>query len=119
MSDGIHPSGPAQPSLQQAYETKGNPAETGPAEKASADANAAANKNAETTDRRVPEKQTSYEPRPSSSFLTLSHASPPPHIEHTLTSSLLRASTAPPTKPRPLPSASASTARHPAKKPAA
>ena len=42
-ADGIHPEGPAQPSLQQGYETKGNNASQEPAEKATADANAADN----------------------------------------------------------------------------
>lgn len=54
----LEPSGPAQPTLQQGYETKGNPAETSAAEKDAAGANAAANNNAGKTDTRVPTKQT-------------------------------------------------------------
>lgn len=56
----MNPSGAAQPSLQQAYETKGNPAETEPAEKASAEQNAQSNAGQSTTETRVPTKQTSY-----------------------------------------------------------
>ena len=44
MSDGIHPTGPAQPTLNQAYSTPGNPATKEPAEKAQASENASAAK---------------------------------------------------------------------------
>ena len=46
MSDGIHPTGPAQPTLNQAYSTPGNPATKEPAEKVQASANASAAHNA-------------------------------------------------------------------------
>ncbi|PNS18570.1 hypothetical protein CAC42_5109 [Sphaceloma murrayae] len=36
MADGIHPTGPSQPSLNQAYTTAGNPADVEPQEKAQA-----------------------------------------------------------------------------------
>ena len=39
-SDGLNPTGPAQPSLDQVYETEGNPASKEPAEQAQAQRNA-------------------------------------------------------------------------------
>lgn len=60
MSDALNPSGPAQPTLEQGYETKGNPADTQPAEKATAEKNEQSNSGAKTTETRVPTKQTSY-----------------------------------------------------------
>lgn len=40
MSDALNPTGPSQPTLNQAYSTPGNPATKEPAEKAQAGANA-------------------------------------------------------------------------------
>jgi len=59
MSDGLNPTGAAQPTMQEGYETKGNPATTAPAEDASATKTAQANSNSAKTDTRVPDKQTS------------------------------------------------------------
>jgi len=59
MPDALNPSGAAQPTMQQGYETKGNPADTQPAEKATAEKNAQSNSGV-TTETRVPTKQTSY-----------------------------------------------------------
>jgi len=38
MSDALNPSGPSQPTLEDAYTTAGNPAETTPQEKQQANA---------------------------------------------------------------------------------
>jgi hypothetical protein len=46
MSDGLNPTGPAQPTLNQVYATQGNQATKEPAEKEQASDNAAAAKNA-------------------------------------------------------------------------
>jgi len=43
MTDELNPTGPAQPSLDQVYETAGNPAEKEPAEQRQAQANASSN----------------------------------------------------------------------------
>ncbi|OQO06192.1 hypothetical protein B0A48_08780 [Cryoendolithus antarcticus] len=40
MSDAIHPTAPSQPTLNQAYTTPGNPAQTDPSEKSQASINA-------------------------------------------------------------------------------
>jgi len=40
MSDGLNPTGPSQPSLDQVYETAGNPAQKEPAEQAQSQSNA-------------------------------------------------------------------------------
>lgn len=61
MTDNVHPDGPAQPSLKQAYETPGNPAETVPTEagRQSQNASTAAHDSAQGNrgETRVPEKQ--------------------------------------------------------------
>lgn len=56
---GLEPQAPSQPTLQQAYETPGNPAEKEPAEQATAAKNANEN-GGEVVDQRVPTKQTQY-----------------------------------------------------------
>ena len=43
MSDALNPTGPAQPSLSQVYETAGNPAQKEPAEEAQSRVNATSN----------------------------------------------------------------------------
>lgn len=40
MSDGLNPTGPSQPTLDQVYETAGNPAQKEPAEQAQSEYNA-------------------------------------------------------------------------------
>ncbi|KAJ9669297.1 hypothetical protein H2201_000649 [Coniosporium apollinis] len=58
MSD-LSPTGPAQPTQQQAYETAGNPATSEPAEAAAAKQGSEAAADAPKTDQRVPSQQTS------------------------------------------------------------
>jgi hypothetical protein len=53
----LDPSGPSQPTLQQAYETPGNAASKNPSEQASTSANAADDSPA--VDQRIPQKQAS------------------------------------------------------------
>jgi len=43
MSDALNPTGPAQPPLNQVYETAGNPAQKEPAEEAQSRVNATSN----------------------------------------------------------------------------
>lgn len=57
MSDGLNPTGPAQPTLDSVYETSGNAASKTPADQSASQANAQSNSAA--TDTRVPTKQTS------------------------------------------------------------
>ncbi|TKA62712.1 hypothetical protein B0A55_10637 [Friedmanniomyces simplex] len=57
MSDGLNPSGPAQPGLDQVYETKGNQASKEPAEQRTAQQNA--NDPSQATDQRIPQQQSS------------------------------------------------------------
>lgn len=57
---GLDPKGPSQPTLSQAYETEGNPADQNSAEKASAETQAQEN-SGEAVEHRVPEKQSTYE----------------------------------------------------------
>jgi len=57
MSDGLNPSGPAQPTLNQAYTTPGNPADKEPAEQAQSKINASSK--APKTDQRIPQEQSS------------------------------------------------------------
>jgi len=59
MSDALNPSGPAQPSLDQVYETSGNPAQKEPAEKAQSQANATSNAPATFVDHLHPYEATS------------------------------------------------------------
>ena len=53
----LEPTGPAQPSLDQVYQTAGNPAEKEPAEQQAANVNANA---PAVGDQRVPSKQSTY-----------------------------------------------------------
>ncbi|EMC93538.1 hypothetical protein BAUCODRAFT_76591 [Baudoinia panamericana UAMH 10762] len=57
MGDALNPTGEAQPSLNQAYETKANPASKEPAEQRTAQSNAT--NNSAPTDQRIPSKQSS------------------------------------------------------------
>nr|OQO16752.1 hypothetical protein B0A51_15707 [Rachicladosporium sp. CCFEE 5018] len=59
MSDAIHPTAPSQPTLNQAYTTPGNPAQTDPSEKAQASANASTSTPATETRNSVPTTQSS------------------------------------------------------------
>ncbi|KAK4560814.1 hypothetical protein LTR86_005394 [Recurvomyces mirabilis] len=67
-SDGLNPSGPAQPSLDQVYETKGNAASKEPAEERTAEQNAHQVSQSRATDQRVPRTQANYEDATSSSL---------------------------------------------------
>lgn len=53
----LDPSGPSQPTTEQAFETSGNPASKNPSEKAHA--NAQAHDNSEPVDQRIPREQSS------------------------------------------------------------
>ncbi|KAF2662736.1 hypothetical protein K491DRAFT_685907 [Lophiostoma macrostomum CBS 122681] len=62
----LDPSGPSQPTLQQAYETPGNAASKNPSEKATTSANAADDSGP--VDQRIPQKQASEDQATSSSL---------------------------------------------------
>lgn len=55
----LDPQGPSQPTLNTAYEVKGNAVDKEPAEKATAQANSTENSGS-VVDQRIPTKQTSY-----------------------------------------------------------
>ncbi|QIW96897.1 hypothetical protein AMS68_002415 [Peltaster fructicola] len=76
MSGNMNPSGPAQPTLNQAYTTSGNAATQEPAEKAQANANA--QDNSSKVEQRVPTKQTSSSDEATPSSLGIGiHGAPP------------------------------------------
>lgn len=54
----LDPKGPSQPTVDQAYETPGNPVDKVPAEKQAANDNAQAD--TEVVERRVPQEQSTY-----------------------------------------------------------
>ncbi|KAL1651335.1 hypothetical protein SLS58_000674 [Diplodia intermedia] len=58
MTDDLNPTGPSQPTLDQAYTTPGNPATHNPAERAAAGTTARANADSPAVDQRIPTKQT-------------------------------------------------------------
>ncbi|KAK5117677.1 hypothetical protein LTR62_005100 [Meristemomyces frigidus] len=62
-SDALNPTGPAQPNLDQVYETQGNAATKEPAEKQTAQQNAHETSESRATDKRapVPAQQNSYD----------------------------------------------------------
>ncbi|KAK0278057.1 hypothetical protein LTR35_009379 [Friedmanniomyces endolithicus] len=76
MSDGLNPSGPAQPNLDQVYETEGNPASKAPAEDQIAQKNA--NDPSQATDKRIPREQSSSTDEATPSSLAQGiHGAPP------------------------------------------
>ncbi|KAF2716597.1 hypothetical protein K431DRAFT_316441 [Polychaeton citri CBS 116435] len=58
MADNLNPTGPSQPTLNQAYSTTGNPAQTNPAEESQQSTNASSEASG-VADQRIPQKQTS------------------------------------------------------------
>ncbi|KAK0660882.1 hypothetical protein DIS24_g2945 [Lasiodiplodia hormozganensis] len=58
MADDLNPTGPSQPTLNQAYTTPGNPVTHNPAERVAASATARSNADSPVVDQRIPTKQT-------------------------------------------------------------
>ncbi|KAK3115722.1 hypothetical protein LTR53_004643 [Teratosphaeriaceae sp. CCFEE 6253] len=74
-SDGLNPGGPAQPNLDQVYETEGNPASKEPAQQQTAQQNS--NDPSQATDKRTPQQQSSPDEATPSSLASGVHGAPP------------------------------------------